>query len=64
MVTINGEQKDIAGQNLYQYLKKEGFDVSTVVVERNLEIVARDALEQVEMQQGDVIEVLRFVGGG
>ena len=32
MVTINGEQKDLAGQNLYQYLSNEGFDLNRVVV--------------------------------
>lgn len=64
MVTINGEQKDIAGQNLYQYLKEAGFDLSRVVVERNLEIIPRDALEQIVIQEEDSIEVLRFVGGG
>ena len=64
MVRINGEQKDIAGQNLYQYLMEEGFDLSRVVVERNLEIVQKGALEQIVMQEEDSIEVLRFVGGG
>ena len=44
MVTINGEQKDIAGQNLYQYLKEAGFDLDRVVVERNLDIVPKDGL--------------------
>ena len=64
MVTINGEQKDIAGQNLYQYLKEAGFDLNRVVVERNLDIVPKDGLEQIIIQEEDTIEVLRFVGGG
>ena len=64
MVTINGEQKDIAGQNLYQYLKEAGFDLDRVVVERNLDIVPKDGLEQIIIQEEDTIEVLRFVGGG
>ena len=64
MVKVNGESKDIAGENLYEYLKKEGFDLSRVVIERNLEIVPRDALEQIVIQEEDTIEVLRFVGGG
>ena len=64
MVTINGEQKDIAGHNLYQYLKEEGFNLKAVVVERNLEILQKDSLDQIVIQDGDSIEVLHFMGGG
>ena len=64
MVTFNGEQKDIVGQNLYQYLKDEGFDIDRVVVEINLEIIPKEELARVVFQEEDSIEVLRFVGGG
>jgi len=64
MVTINGEQKDIAGRNLYEYLTEEGYEISRVVVERNLEILPREELQNVTIQEEDSIEVLRFVGGG
>ncbi len=64
MVTINGEQKDIAGQNLYQYLRTEGFELSQIVVERNLEIIPREDLDKIVIRENDTIEVLRFVGGG
>lgn len=64
MVTINGEKKDIAGKNLFKYLTDEGYDLSRVVVERNLEIIPKDKIESVTIQDEDAIEVLRFVGGG
>ncbi len=64
MVTINGEQKDIAGKNLFKYLTDEGYDLSRVVVERNLEIIPKDKIDSVTIQDEDAIEVLRFVGGG
>lgn len=64
MVTINGEQKDIAGRNLYEYLTEAGYDIARVVVERNLEILPKDELQNVTIQEEDSIEVLRFVGGG
>ena len=64
MVTVNGQQKDIAGQNLQQYLTEAGFEVSRVVVERNLEIVPKDELGKITIQDQDSIEVHRFVGGG
>ena len=64
MVTVNGQQKDIAGQNLQQYLTEAGFEVNRVVVERNLEIVPKDELGNITIQDQDSLEVLRFVGGG
>jgi len=64
MVKINGEEKTIAGKNLLEYLKKAGFEPERVVVERNFEIIPKDQLGNVTIQDEDEIEVLRFVGGG
>ena len=64
MVTINGEEKEIAGKNLLEYLKEAGFEPERVVVERNLDIIPKDELGNTIIQDEDVIEVLRFVGGG
>lgn len=64
MVKINGEEKEIAGKNLLEYLKEAGFEPERVVVERNLDIIPKDELGNTIIQDADVIEVLRFVGGG
>ena len=64
MVKINGEEKEIAGKNLLEYLKETGFNPEQVVVERNFEIIPKEQLGSVTIQDEDVIEVLRFVGGG
>ena len=64
MVKINGEDKDIAGKNLLEYLKENGFNPEHLVVERNFEIIPRENLGNVTIQDNDEIEVLRFVGGG
>ena len=64
MVKINGEEKEIAGKNILEYLKEAGFEPERVVVERNLDIIPKDELGNTIIQDEDVIEVLRFVGGG
>ena len=64
MVMINGEEKEIAGKNLLEYLKKNGFNPEHLVVERNFEIIPKEQFGSVTIQDEDVIEVLRFVGGG
>lgn len=64
MVMINGEEKEIAGKNLLEYLKENGFNPEHLVVERNFEIIPKEQFDSVTIQDEDVIEVLRFVGGG
>ena len=64
MVKINGESKEIAGKNLLEYLKENGFNPEHLVVERNYEIIPKEQFASVTIQDEDVIEVLRFVGGG
>ena len=64
MVMINGEEKEIAGKNLLEYLKENGFNPEHLVVERNFEIIPIEQFGSVTIQDEDVIEVLRFVGGG
>ena len=44
MVKLNGEEKELAGKNLLEYLKAAGFKPEQVVVERNLEIVPKEQL--------------------
>ena len=36
----------------------------TVVVERNLKIVPRERIAEEPVENGDSIEIIRFVGGG
>ena len=64
MVMINGEAKEIAGKNLLEYLKENGFNPEQLVVERNFEIISKEQFGSVTIQDEDVIEILRFVGGG
>ena len=64
MVKLNGEEKALAGKNLLEYLKESGFKPEQVIVERNFEIVPKEQMGCVTIQDEDVIEVLRFVGGG
>ena len=64
MLRINGQDMDLAGQNLQQVLSQEGYQLDRVVVERNLEIVPKEQYADIILADGDSIEVLNFVGGG
>jgi thiamine biosynthesis protein ThiS len=46
------------------YLEQSGYTPERVVVEKNLEIIPRESLDSTLLEDGDSVEVLRFVGGG
>ncbi len=64
MVQINGERQALAGKILADYLAGAGYDIRRVAVERNGEIVPRDRYGETVFQDGDCVEIVRFVGGG
>ena len=65
-VTVNGEQRLLpAGSTVATLLTAHGLDPRLVVVEHNREILRdRAALPGVALADGDVVEIVHFVGGG
>lgn len=64
MVKINGEELNIAGKTVAEYLADNGFDVKRVAVELNGDILPKSQYESTLLQDGDSIEIVSFVGGG
>ena len=64
MVLINGESLAVAGKTVAAYLAEAGYDTQRLAVERNGEIVPRAQYDAVIFQEGDRVEIVRFVGGG
>lgn len=64
MVTINGETLPAAGKTLAAYLEEAGYPLNRVAVERNGDIVPKAGYRETVLQDGDTVEVVRFVGGG
>jgi thiazole synthase len=64
-IRINGEQRRVSGGvSVAVMLREIGVDPAKVAVERNLEIVPRSALGEVQISDGDQYEIVHFVGGG
>ncbi|MBN1596097.1 sulfur carrier protein ThiS [candidate division FCPU426 bacterium] len=64
-VTINGEKKEIPDRpTVRELLAFLEIEPETVVVERNREIFSTADFEAVRLQADDVIEILKFMGGG
>lgn len=65
MVQINGAEKSgYENISVEDMVMKEGFDKSRIAVEINGEIVSKSDYKQELLHDGDVIEVVSFVGGG
>ena len=64
-VTINGDARTIANARTVDELLRElGLDPRGVVVELNRSIVRRPSLASTPVAEGDVLEIVHFVGGG
>ena len=64
MVKINGEELNVAGKTIAEYLAITNFDPKRIAVERNGDIVFKSKYDGTLLQDGDNVEVVSFVGGG
>lgn len=63
-VTVNGRPREVAEGGTVAGLL-EALDISEpVAVEQNGQIVDRKDFAHVILREGDVVEIVRFVGGG
>lgn len=65
IITINGTRKEFSEKLLFsELLSQLGVDPRKVAVERNLNIVPRTTYAQTPVNDGDEIEIIKFIGGG
>jgi len=64
-IQVNGEKMTFDAQlTVRTLLDHLGINPQAVAVEHNLNIVNRDDYAAAQLQEGDSVEVIRFVGGG
>lgn len=63
-VTINGEIREVTARTVLEILKELDLPAARMVVERNTGIVQRDLYGETFLEEGDVLELVRIVGGG
>jgi sulfur carrier protein len=64
-ITCNGETKDLTpNTTLMSLIRDMNLNPDTVVVECDGSIVKRDAYDTLVLSEGNVLELIRFVGGG
>ncbi|MBW7995889.1 MAG: sulfur carrier protein ThiS [Candidatus Glassbacteria bacterium] len=64
-VTVNGEQRQVQdGALVADLLRELGIGERRVAVECNKQIVKQEQYEETKLGEGDVLEIIEFVGGG
>lgn len=64
-VRLNGKPREIqAGLSVTELVESLDLNPALVVVELNREILQRSQYPQVEVTEGDQLELVHFVGGG
>ncbi len=63
-ITLNGEPRRTHAATIAALVRELELDPAKVAVERNREIVPRSTLATAGLAEGDVLEIVHFVGGG
>lgn len=64
-LTVNGEKRDLEGPlTVSAFLALIEVPQRKVAVERNREIVPKSQFDEIELADGDQLEIVQFVGGG
>ena len=64
-VTINGENRDVKEcLTVLALLEDLELQPEAMVVQRNDNVIERNDFATTQLEEGDVIELVRFVGGG
>jgi thiamine biosynthesis protein ThiS len=63
-ITLNGERYETAAATVAELVQELGYGNQAVAIERNEQIVPKQAHGQTELAEGDRIELVTLVGGG
>jgi thiamine biosynthesis protein ThiS len=65
MFTVNGTKKELPGVfSVKEYLEQNGYVISQIAVELNEEILPKIEYVSTVLKDGDVMEIVSFMGGG
>ena len=66
-ILLNGQTVYVAETTstiLHRFLQEHGMKLDRIAVERNGEIVPRALWQEIQLAEGDRLEIVHFVGGG
>jgi thiamine biosynthesis protein ThiS len=64
-VTVNGDVRELRdGVTVEEFVRELGFAARRIAVEVNLDVLPRAAYGTRRLREGDVVEIVQFIGGG
>ena len=64
-VRLNGKDREIdSGLSVQALVESLDLNPKLIVVELNREILSRDCFSEIQVAEGDQVELVHFVGGG
>ena len=64
-VQVNGKEREVqSGLSVHELVESFDLNPRLIVVELNREILSRDQFKDVQVSEGDAVELVHFVGGG
>jgi thiamine biosynthesis protein ThiS len=63
-VVVNGERRTVRASNLEDLVVELGLDPRLVAIEHQGEVVSRSRHGETPLEDGDKVEIVRFVQGG
>jgi sulfur carrier protein len=64
-VHVNGKEREVqSGLSVHELVESLDLNPRLIVVELNREILSRDQFKDVQVSEGDAVELVHFVGGG
>ncbi|MCP4137051.1 MAG: sulfur carrier protein ThiS [bacterium] len=63
-ITVNGKELSFEGETVNDIIGHYNLKPDSVVIEQNGEILHREQYNEAPVSEGDIIEIVKFVGGG
>ncbi len=64
-VQVNGKEREVqSGLSVHELVESLELNPLLIVVELNREILSRDQFKDIQISEGDTVELVHFVGGG
>ena len=65
MITVNGKQIQLTSEmSVADYLEQNNYQINRIAVEMNEEILPKYLYSETRLKDGDIMEIVTFVGGG
>lgn len=65
MITVNGKTISLNHPlTVAEYLEKNQYQINRIAVELNYEILSKASYASTALKDGDILEIVSFVGGG